>query len=109
MTVTAGADDSAMAHVLALARMLVDVDDDDRFLVLTGIALGALADVAPADVPVLLDLLAARLDEALGDVSRETRVTSGADVSRETCVTGCTHAGGGGHYGACVKNPNVPA
>lgn len=83
-----GGDDSAMSHVLGLARLLLDVDDDDAFLDGVGRAWGVLADAAPVEAVTLLDLVGWRLDAVLErDVSRETGVTNGADVSRETNVS----------------------
>lgn len=81
-------DDPGMSHVLGLARLLLDYDDDDAFLDATGRAWAVLADLAPIEAIALLDLVSCRLDDVLEhDVSRETGVTTGTDVSRETNVS----------------------
>lgn len=76
-----------MSHVLGLARLLLDVEDDEAFVDALDRALDVLVGISPSEGLTLLDLVAGRIDAILGDVSRETEVTNGADVSRETEVT----------------------
>lgn len=56
---------TAMAHVLGLARLLDELEDDDAFLEGLTNALAVLERVDPEASPLLLELVEVRLDEVL--------------------------------------------
>ncbi len=56
---------TAMSHVLGLARLLDELEDDEAFLDGLTRALGVLEDVDPESKGVLLELVEVRLDEVL--------------------------------------------
>lgn len=112
-----------MSHVLGLARILDELDNDEAFLDALDRAFHVLLGADPLAAGTLIALLSDRVDRTLGamtasccdahdgphvhgctldrgpggaphpgacHVSRETGVTNGANVSRETDVT-CPH------------------